>query len=1762
MVNFTQCNHIISQYISHPNISENVENNAISNVSELPSGLKFNISNFEMIHAFLNENKENLINISKFNVLDRSKKAQEKLDPNLASLVERANINHKFVDRVYNADLKLITNLSNFYMERLSIVELLNTLLNCNNLPILGDTFHNFLFNDITNKCNLINDILETTDIIILHTNSLINFLQIDVNEMNNNKIDKKNLSKDVLQLIFWSNTIYIDNLLKLLTNLIINFDLPVETISMWFSDKILIHLMKFNSFIVTDCVNNNLRINENFTNSFHINLPTNFNLIETIQLNSILFLNFNTSLQSIDTNCSLFNDLNSITQLIIFFDKHLHFLLNESSMIIYFWSFLLYTKSVILKHEHVTSNTESSNLLSLKVLHELSSFDTSQIELLNGLTDNTHELYLQLSKFYGQLAELNNVLDNIDNICDTLHDYKNIYNNDNNDNVNNTKTNANNFHSVIISSLVIFMLNFMPINTKVSIIIKKILNLIPTEFKELLLISDSFMDKLNTLKIKLPLINESLYPLINITSGLASFADFQWDNVNTYASLLKLNELDYDIYDESEDMNSGDSSNTTENEHIILRNEVLVKPPFEKYNNVLMNIPKYTKGMLLKLSNNDDVMNNSIATKNSHTKSNILTEGFTKSIENDNIIVIFLLNYNGWSFIGRILQNLSYSLDTSIEYENFSDDSSDESNIENMLISLIDLVTTVISADSVEQEASNTILKKLSNNTEKNENVIDIVFKIYEAALNKRNYPVLVTCSKFLNALMINHSDLVWSYLSRSTLFDKFGKTGLINIILGTLELESGNFEFTLNLSVLVNLLLDDAIDINSPITSLKLKKEILNNFVVHFIHIFESCHTWRFNDINQRSQLFLNLIKFFDNILLTVHSFEGAGNVITKAKQGSIPSNDVKNFDNVIAILSDSSSSILKAFLCTTADAYSANALVEILILTNTANMTLLTFNTFSDNYTELLNTAFKFTNNLIAIRDLLKLSPSVLEKKIFSNAIKLVEIFTELPFLKENVIDLFLYVVSFSWNDEYPFLLSYLGEKFANKLLQAILSDLRSPLKDYELLNKIFIFIKCSIQSKQDGLAILFLTGKVASKSIAEMENADQDQKKVTAAKDANFITNDSVLYALKEKVLEMDKLPEMVICSLLDAIAAAFKSWIHTQMVKNDSGFINALMKKFNAFVSDQVKMQDINDNYSDITYKCRSISTIVEIFALYLYMIPDPQSSIYKMLNEPNLYSKLKPFFEFDNADLILQAEVVNNFNTTYPKFLLDNFKSVDLSPSETFSQFINFDISLMNKMFHNDVHWVGDSTISGLKNDIEKFQLQSRFHYYQISAAKSWGALLTTFVHMYKQPLSDEYINIATNLLKSNIANKSNSLPLSQEKIELVFYILYSFQKTNKVIPQNTLIELFKMLLQIFKSSQIDYVSNIVTNTNSSSYRSIIRSAIIILSLVQSDKEDFMAKASDEIFEFFELSFCKGIYSIFSNILITLTNNRSNIDVLTFEKSVQDLFLLLSLFNKIKELNPSEKFYSILASSIYEVGTIRVLLNIYSNAHLIKIDDEPLIGHLSLSFITELCTVPVIAQKLINNGLFVVLIESPLSVILQNESVRPENFPKLHNIWTNDLLAIVLLLLSNFGKKILPEVCLFISTFKNQFKNCILSWSDNKLTISNALIRETSQMIMLQSMLEKLNYKNYLKDNRIRTQADDYIELLYGLDDELDRKQLSITLNKLLTHPKYLNSRIIAITTEEQILLKDDSTRATFVQQINRDIKALQQSLI
>lgn len=978
---------------------------------------------------------------------------------------------------------------------------------------------------------------------------------------------------------------------------------------------------------------------------------------------------------------------------------------------------------------------------------------------------------------------------------------------------------------------------------------------------------------------------------------------------------------------------------------------------------------------------------------------------------------------------------------------------------------------------------------------------------------------------------------------MARSNLLDRYGRTGFANTILGTIELANGDYQFTILLIKLTDSLVTESLLQDSSIVA-KTKNDILEKLIAHLLHIYESYHFWKFNDIKQRFEIGYHLTDVFSKIVYNVYGIDPL----------SAPTDKITN------ILTPSGFRIIDTFLSgQSPDSLAASTLLNILISSKIDQISFKGNKSFGSMYSKLIKKSFQLTDLLISVRGLLNMSPSTLEKMLFSNSQKLVDIYNSVYELKSAIINLLDVLIGAPWDDNYPFLLSYLGEAHSELLFDSIAADLQSALEDYKLSKRIYPLFSTLMQSKQDGLAILFLTGKTASNKSFNEET-----------KDIKSASNSSIFTILKQNALRLGELPESVGSRLLDAIAYAFNTWTNARILDKDTEFISALVKILNTFEPQKSGTGLTKEETVILSNRYRLISRIVEIFALYLYTSSDVNSKVYELLNRDDLSKIIKPFFQIDGYNQKLHDSINENFERYWPKYKLSSFALSPLSKSVHTFQNNAYDIEMMDQLFSQDEKWIGNGQEKGFREDVIIASLNLQYVHHQISAAKAWGALLTTFLKVTTTtPLKDTFLDITSYFLDINIKHgigKPIFKELYLERIELCFYILFSMQATSKMIPEKTLTDLLSQLITIFKSDDIDYLGNLsVSNRSNNFYKPILRSILILLSLATTGKH-FVELTSDQLLECFECAFSKGVHLILSEILSDMNaaaiTSKETV-IYNLGERIQDLFLLLSLFSKMKALSPPETFKAVMASSLDEIGTMKVILNLYSSAHSINVNDEPIIGHIVLTFISELCTIQAIAERFIANGLFTVLLESPLSVVIQNGNIKPELQARLHNIWSNGLLSIILLLLSELGTKVLPECCLFVSYFHKQIKTAVFSWSDNKLAVSTALIRETTQLVLLQKMLDALDYKKYLRRSRVNTvnAEDDSVELVRGLDSDYERKDLSVVLNKLLTHPKYLNSRIIPSSLEEQHLLEEEGTRLEFVKKICKQIKELQESL-
>lgn len=1588
------------------------------------------VNTFKLIAEFLQGNEQLLTDVSAFTKIGSiNPKATQQLSlrgtvykvstkncEDASSLSASLRVNYEEALRVLSQTDARITSGENkkdlyaqqILQERNAVLDTALLLINNTQLPEIGDYYLKLFVTQRSNICAKLMELLSQFSQQIKEVGATA--------EPENPGLSKLKLSQDLA---------YIANVLRLLSILFLNSQLPTALVVSWFT------LLKDTNYFL------------GVVDDFEIPGEVAQKLEALTTVNTLLVLGLDTSFSTINIEAPFFKDIESF--------KFINEVLTSqpnNSVILYYWSFVLYMKSYLFE-EFPEENVEFvKSVFGSTSISSLVAFSTSKAEQLG-------------------------VFKALENISLVLSPEK--------------------LYSVILTSFTTLSLNFISITTETTSSIKKVLLNTPREFIEKFLTNDEFEKKLVILRAKLPLLDEALLPMLNLTSTHPEFAHFEWKDLNTYTERMKLGDIDYDLAEDESIQSEG-------TDLIVLKKEILVKPPMESDKTVLLPMPKDTRAKIIPLTSNDEDA------------------------------IVFLYSYNGWSLLGRMLQNIC---------DNYLDTNDEPVKLKRreILIAIIDLITQVVGKDTP-IERSTEILQHLSGYVS-DDDIVSVIFKIFEQALQFRDFPVLCSGLKLLVALIPNFSHFVWSYLARSGLIARNGKGGLAATILGTTELTNGKYDFTIILIELVNQLVTESVTLETDFPD-RMKKDILGRFTSHLLNVYESYQYWKYTSLFQRFKIGSSLTSLFTNILYSVYGIDPT----------SPPT------EKITKVLAGSANSIVSAFLASqSSDIRAVNSLLSVLTSLKSDETVTLTTEAFGNMYMELVTKTFELANLIISVRALLKMPPSTLEKHVYAKSPDLVDVYVSYHHLRNQVIKLLTYLVRAPWSNELPSLLAHLGQTHSRLLLDMIASDLESPLCDHRLMKNLYSFFSSIMEGKQDGLSILFLTGKVATCGDQSREEKEESSK--------------SILAILKNNALRLDDLSESVGSHLLDAIAFAFNTWTSARNYDADKELISALVKKLQNFKPKVLSKESTTEEIVSLSNEYKLISRIAEICALYLFTSLNTNSPIFELLNRSNLASAINPLFQIDGYNNELHRGLQVEFEGKWPKLKLSKFTLSPLFRSSTSFQTSLYDITLMDQFFGADEQWIGTTDNLGFRDKVIEASINLQFVTYQVSAAKSWGALLTSFVKKTPVPLGDTFIDVISHFLKINL-ERGIGAPLFAdvylERIELTFYVLYSFLMTAKTIPEDKLVKILIQLMDMMKAKEINFLENVPHSKKSNYFRPLMRSVLIVLSLVKSGTH-FIELVSDQLLEFFELTFSRGVNLVLSEILSEINTSSSNAKtgtLVNIADRVQDLLLLLSLFTKIKQMKPPSSFSMVLASSLNEVGTLKAILNLYSSSHLFKLNEEPILADITLTYISELSSVDYVAEKLVTNGLFSVLLESPISVAIQSGNLKPEFHPRIHSIWSNGLLSIILQLISQFGSKILPECCLFVTYFSRQLSSTIFGWSDSSLAVSNAVVQETSQIILLQKMLGALDYQQFLTNSNVKTKVindTEVVELVPGLDTNAERRELSAVFNHLLTHPKFLNSRIVPTTLEEQRLLEDDEMRVAFVKKITNEIRQLQELL-
>lgn len=1091
-------------------------------------------------------------------------------------------------------------------------------------------------------------------------------------------------------------------------------------------------------------------------------------------------------------------------------------------------------------------------------------------------------------------------------------------------------------------------------------------------------------------------------------------------------------------------------------------------------------------------------------------------------SKKNDEILVVFLYNYNGWFLLGTFLQNI---------LDNFEFNDENKINFFDDVVKLLIKIVANISIDKLKFVLDS--MSKYTNDLD----VFDVFFKLFERFLHLKNTHILKNCIYLISHLLPIYSSKIWHYLSKSSFFFNNDDESIISIIFGAIEVVSGDYSFTLALIKLTDVMVENSIlfcDLNQD----KLKKKIFNNLVSHLLFVFEFLNDSKFSRSSQKIDLNISILDVFSNILSIHHS-------INK----NLYVNRSKSF-----FFYEASKLILNSFL--TSDSSSLKSLYPISKILNSILFEYSIHQLNDDSgflYNEWVRCILSYSQLLVTIRSSIKLTPSYFEKELFECFPKLVLLYSQHEEFKKEVLNLMTCLTKSVWKTENnSSILSHLNQDYAKILLNVLSGDLTNSFNNYDIKIALYDFICSVLESKEEGLSIFFTSEDDVFNDFNEDDKIENHEKSKSV----------SLLNVLKKNIKDFNYRPDFVNINLIDAIFLIFNSQNTASDNYEDINFIDELIEKIKVSLDDEPQK---SNEYIDLCYKLKFLSKIYETLSIIFFKLNNKTciKRIESFIKSDFFFNVFKSSFIINDHKKISQKELHEKFKQKFPDFDLSQFATC-FTKRNRFGIGAVYNLLFMDRIFKTNPNW------PDFRNELILASVISQYLSTQFYFSKSIGLLITSYCKKSDSQLDSRFLVLAKHLLKLSVSEDQLDGDFSEffyDRINLSFFLIYSFLKKNQ--SHETTEEVFELLKTSFKllsSFTIDF------NQNSSDlqihHRKLLKIIYCLLELLRNEKNvsieyNFVLKG------IFDLVIVKGTLNFLDqleNDVHTLSSDKKKFQ-LKINSSLNDFVLTFSILKTFVKIN-SNNLNNSIGKILENEEIIKALLKLYSFSHFIKINNECIFTQLSLNFIQELMLLGNTSEKVASNGLFIVLMNSPISLMIKNGCINPLSTPHLHKVWNDGILPIIMLSLAKLSPKYFVDICFLIKFFAKQIDYCLESWFQNSsiIRIFSSTISETGKLLFLFELLKKIKLNEYfLLLNPSESPYDNQIDmpLLPSLETTIKRDAFINCINNLLKHPKFLVSRVTPCTIKEKRIFESRNlTYMKFVKSLIEEICYLKSFLV
>ena len=391
-----------------------------------------------------------------------------------------------------------------------------------------------------------------------------------------------------------------------------------------------------------------------------------------------------------------------------------------------------------------------------------------------------------------------------------------------------------------------------------------------------------------------------------------------------------------------------------------------------------------------------------------------------------------------------------------------------------------------------------------------------------------------------------------------------------------------------------------------------------------------------------------------------------------------------------------------------------------------------------------------------------------------------------------------------------------------------------------------------------------------------------------------------------------------------------------------------------------------------------------------------------------------------------------------------------------------------------------------------------------------LSAWELLAVELCDFVDNSKE-LTDSLVRVVETCLQENVETGLPAPIFTQilaRRAEFAFVVV---RKLHQALPDSDLFtRVFTVALKAIHNSTTQFRQALAT-ADMDYYRSLLR--IIYISLNAAVKQE---KHSQEfgilVVDLLDIVVAKGFKDLAQ--AAHQYPDRAN---------PQDIALVTGILQAALRIKDTSEIHYGLANHLHENQTIRAAATLFSWAEQLATNEEdPVYGELSVLFLLELSSVPVIAEQLALENILELLTSTTLAARIR-EGVTPPSHPRLHAIWYRGLLPLALNLLANIGIRYGREIIAFLKYFTPQIRVAMVdAWKSKQSTVVVLpAVNECVGIAMILAIVQKLGGKQ---------------ELVTGVN--LDTSTIVEGVDYFLTHRNYLKSLVTAASVEEEEMVR------------------------